>query len=460
MDYVEFVKKKTIKMVTSGFEVDRETLNPLLFDYQKDIVKWCLKKGKSAIWSGCGTGKTNMELEFAKQVLNKYGGKVLIVAPLAVAPQTVREGIKFGYDVNICRTQEDVKEGINITNYEMLEHFKADEFIAIILDESSILKSFTGKYRNLLIELFKDTPYKLSCTATPSPNDYMELGNHAEFTGVMSRTEMLSTFFVHDGGDTAKWRLKGHAQDKFWEWIATWAVVLEKPSDLGYSDKGFTLPELRIHEVIVESPEDPFCLVPKKAQSLQERRKARKDSLNNRVNKVAEIVNATTDQFVVWCDLNDESDLLNKSIPDSIEVKGPDKTEHKINTALEFVDGKVRAIVSKPSIFGWGMNWQHANKMVFTGLSDSYEQYYQAIRRLWRFGQQQPVDVYIVTSEAEGAVKDNILRKERDAERMIAEMVKHTQKILTAEIKGTIKETIEYYATEEIILPEWLREVC
>lgn len=460
MDYVEFVKNKTIKMVTSGFEVDRETLNPLLFDYQKDIVKWCLKKGKSAIWSGCGTGKTNMELEFGKQVLNKYGGQVLIVAPLAVAPQTVREGLKFGYDVNICRSQDDVKPGINITNYEMLEKFNAGSFIAIILDESSILKSFTGKYRNLLIDRFKDTPYKLSCTATPSPNDYMELGNHAEFTGVMSRTEMLSTFFVHDGGDTAKWRLKGHAQDKFWEWIATWAVVLEKPSDLGYSDDGFKLPDLRIHEVIVESPHDPFCLVPKKAQSLQERRKARKDSLENRVTKVAEIVNKSSYQFVVWCDLNDESKSLHQSIPDSIEVKGPDKTEHKINTAIDFVDGKIRAIVSKPSIFGWGMNWQHANKMVFTGLSDSYEQYYQAIRRLWRFGQTQPVDVYIVTSEAEGAVKDNIQRKEEDAERMIAEMVKHTQKILSTEIRGTIKETIEYYATEEIILPEWLREVC
>lgn len=301
MDYIEFVEQKKITTKSSGFEIDRNQLNPLLFDYQKDIVKRALKKGKSAIWSGTGTGKTNMELEFAKQVHIKTGGKALIVAPLAVAHQTVMEGRKFNYEVNICRKQEDVKTGINITNYEMIEHFNPDEFQAIILDESSILKSFTGKYRTLLIEMFKDTPYKLSASATPSPNDYMEIGNHAEFTGIMTRTEMLSTFFVHDAGDTGKWRLKGHAQDEFWEWIATWAVVLQKPSDLGYSDEGFILPELRIHEIIVESPRDPFILVPKIAQTLQERRKARRESLETRVSKVAEIVNSTDEQFVVWC---------------------------------------------------------------------------------------------------------------------------------------------------------------
>ncbi|MSU01904.1 helicase-related protein [Tissierella pigra] len=460
MDYIEFLNEKRITAKSSGFEVNRDRLNPLLFDYQKDIVKWALKKGKAAIWSGTGTGKTNMELEFAKQVHIETGGNTLIVAPLAVAHQTVVEGRKFNYQVNICRKQEDVKTGINITNYEMIEHFDPSKFQAIILDESSILKSFTGKYRTLLIEMFKDTPYKLSASATPSPNDYMEIGNHAEFTGIMTRTEMLSTFFVHDAGDTGKWRLKGHAQDKFWEWIATWAVVLQKPSDLGYSDEGFILPELRIHEIIVESPKDPFVLIPKIAQTLQERRQARRDSLETRVAKVAEIVNSTDEQFVVWCDLNDESKALKNAIDKSVEVRGSDKPEHKIDTAMDFVDGKVENLVSKPSIFGFGMNWQHCNKMVFTGLSDSYEQYYQAIRRIYRYGQKREVDIYIVTSEAEGAVKDNIERKEKDAENMINEMVKHTQKILTEEIHGTTKETIGYYPTEKMKLPEWLKGVA
>lgn len=460
MDYKEFIKEKTTINNSSGFDIDISEMNRLLFDYQQDIVKWCLKKGKSAIWSGCGTGKTNMELEFGRQVHLKTDGDILIVAPLAVAPQTVREGIKFGYEVNICRKQSDVKKGINITNYEMLEHFEPDKFTGIILDESSILKSFTGKYRNLLVENFKDTPYKLSCTATPSPNDYMELGNHAEFTGIMTRTEMLSTFFVHDAGDTGKWRLKGHAEDKFWEWISTWAVVLEEPSNLGYSNEGFELPELRIHEVVVESPKDPFCFVPKVAQTLQERRQVRKDSLESRVAKVAEIANSLDTQVVVWCDLNVESEALRKSINESVEVKGSDKPDHKIDTANRFTNGDIKAIVSKPSIFGWGMNWQNANKMIFTGLNDSYEQYYQAIRRLWRFGQKEIVDVYIVVSESDGAVKSNIERKENDAKNMIAEMIKHTQKILTEEIHGTTKETISYYPTETMQLPEWLKGVA
>ena len=458
MNYEEFIKSKGIKTQTSGFDIDKNELNPLLFEHQKDIVKWALKKGKAAIWSGTGTGKTNMELEFGKQVHEKTNGNILIVAPLAVTHQTVKEGLKFGYDVNICRTQEDVKKGLNITNYEMIEHFEPDKFIAIILDESSILKSFTGKYRTLLTEMFKETHYKLSCTATPSPNDYMELGTQAEFTGVMKRNEMLATFFVHDGGETPKWRLKGHAEDKFWEWIATWAVVFQKPSDLDYSDEGFELPELRIHEIVVPSPKDPYCLIPKIAQTLQERRQARKDSLEKRVAKVAEIANARNEQFVVWCDLNAESEALKKSIDGAVEVKGSDKTEHKVDTSNNFISGDVRVIVSKPSIYGFGLNWQHCNKMIFTGLSDSYEQYYQAIRRIWRFGQKKDVDVYIVTSEAEGAVKANVERKEKDSEKLISEMVKHTQKILTEEIRGTSRETIEYYATEIMKLPEWLRE--
>lgn len=456
--YEDFLKQKQIKVVSSGFDVKMENINPMLFDFQKDIVRWCLKKGKSAIWADCGLGKTPMQLEWSYQVHKKTGGDILIVAPLAVTNQTAREGIKFGYEVNVCRKQEDVKPGINIANYEMLKYFDEDKFIGIVLDESSILKSFTGKYRNLIIDKFKHTSYKLSCTATPAPNDYMELGSHAEFTGVMTRTEMLSTFFVHDGGDTSKWRLKGHAEDEFWKWISTWAVVLQKPSDLGYEDGDFTLPELNIHEVIVESPKDPSCMFPKIAQTLHERRQARRDSLEKRVEKSSELANANDEQWVVWCDLNIESEKLTKAIDGAVEVKGPDKPEHKINTAIGFADGDIRTIVTKPSIFGWGLNWQHCNNMIFTGLSDSYEQFYQAVRRIWRFGQKETVNVYIVISEAEGAVKKNIQRKEKDTTKMMSEMVKHTQKILTEEIHGTIRETIEYHPTEKMELPKWLKE--
>ncbi len=459
MNYKEFLKQKMVTTQNSGFEIDREKLNDMLFDFQKDIVKWCLKKGKAAIWADCGLGKSPMQLEWAHQVHKKTGKDILIVAPLAVTDQTVREGIKFGYKVNICRKQEDAKKGLNITNYEMLEHFRAEKFIGIVLDESSILKSFTGKYRNLIIEKFKHTPYKLSCTATPAPNDYMELGSHAEFTGIMTRAEMLSTFFVHDSGNTSKWRLKGHAEDEFWKWIATWAVVLQKPSDLGYEDGQFKLPKLNIHEVVVKSPQEPFCMFPKIAQTLQERRKARKESLENRVKKAAEIANSNNEQWVVWCDLNKESEELTKAINKAVEIKGPDKPEYKTKTAINFAQGKTRAIVTKPSIFGWGLNWQHCNNMIFTGLSDSYEQFYQAVRRCWRFGQEKEVNVYIVISEKEGAVKNNIERKEKDAVKMMSEMVKHTQKILTKEVHGTVRETIEYYPTERMKLPEWLKGV-
>ena len=456
MEYLKFLEEKKISVLSSGFNVAKENLNPKLFDFQRDITRWNLKKGKSATWANCGLGKTPMQLEAGKQVYQHTKENVLLVAPLAVSHQTVLESIKFDIETNICRTQADVSPGINITNYEMLHHFNPDKFGCVILDEASILKSFDGKYRNMIIDMFRDTPYKFEYTATPAPNDYMEIGNHAEFLGVMSRAEMLATFFVHDSGDTAKWRLKGHAEDKFWEWVASWAVVLQKPSDLGYSDEGFELPPLNVHEIVVKSPESPYSLITDVAKTLQERRKARYESLELRVKKAAEIANDINEQIIVWCDLNAESEALRKAIPDAVEVKGSDSTEHKIKAAVDFAKGNIKTIVSKPSIFGWGLNWQSCGNEIFTGLSDSYEQYYQAVRRCWRFGQEKEVNVYIVISEAEGAVKANIERKEKDSERMIAEMVKYTQKILTEEIHGTARETIDYNPQVEMILPDWL----
>ena len=458
MEYNDFLKTKYITTHSSGFEVERESINNMLFDYQADIVKWSLKKGKAAIWADCGLGKTPMQLEFAKQVYEYTGDNVLILAPLAVSHQTVREGDKFGIKVKYCRQQSEVENGVTITNYEMIEHFEADKFSGIVLDESSILKSFDSKYKQLIIDTFRDTPYKLACSATPAPNDYVELGNHSEFLNIMSRTEMLATYFVHDGGDTSKWRLKGHAESKFWEWVASWAVVITKPSDLGYSDEGFKLPKLNMHEILVKSPisttDGQISLIPTLAQTLTDRRDARRNSIDNRVNAAVELIN--DEQWLIWCDLNVESEMLKKSIEGSVEVKGSDKDSHKEQSAISFSKGELKYMVSKPSLFGMGLNFQSCHNMIFVGLSDSYEQLYQAIRRCWRFGQTKDVNVYIITSEAEGAVKANIERKEKESASMINEMIQHTQKILTEEIHGSIRESIEYNPQIQMKLPKWI----
>jgi hypothetical protein len=290
----------------------------------------------------------------------------------------------------------------------------------------------------------------------------MELGNHAEFLGVMTRSEMLSTFFVHDGGDTAKWRLKGHAEQKFWEWVASWACMIKTPADLGYSAEGYILPELRIHECTVESKAGVDAvgqglIFSETAKTLNDRRAARRNSQSARVAKAAEIANTSDDQVLTWCNLNSESADLSVAINESVEVKGADTNDHKINAILDFTAGKIKAIISKPEIYGFGINLQNCHKIIFVGLSDSFEQYYQVVRRCWRFGQKHPVDVYIITSEAEGAVKQNIERKQKDAEKMTAEMVKHTKEILKAEIAHTMRISENYIPLEDIKIPYWLR---
>ena len=433
-------------------------MHTALFPHQRDIVRWALKKGRAAVFAGTGLGKTIMQLEWAKHVHTHSGGNVLILAPLAVASQTVREGQKIDLNINLCRQQSDVKSGINITNYEMLHKFNPDEFEGIVLDESSILKSFDGKMRTEIIESFRNTPFRLACTATPAPNDYMELGNHSEFLGVMSRTEMLSMFFVHDGSDTSKWRLKGHAESKFWEWVASWAVLIQKPSDLGYDDGDYILPPLNIidHVVKIDRPLDGE-LFRAQAQTLQERQQARRETIEERVAKCTEIVNSTDRPFLVWCDLNKESELLAKAIPDSVEVKGSDSPEFKERVMLDFAEEKIRVLVTKPSIAGFGMNWQHCADMAFVGLSDSFEQVYQAIRRCYRFGQKNQVNVHMIVSELEGAVAENIRRKEADFERMAEEMLKHTRSIMQENIRETRSEKTEYSPHQKMKIPVWLR---
>ena len=461
MTYEQFLQSKQITTPSCGFEPN--SVNPKLFEWQSDIVRWSLKKGKSCIFADCGLGKTPMQLQWAAQVAEHTDKPVLILAPLAVAQQTKREGEKFGIPVTVCRKKNDVQSGVNVTNYEMIEHFDVSVFGGVVLDESSILKHSGSKTRKLLTDLFENTPFKLCCTATPAPNDFMELGTHAQFLGVMTQTEMLSTFFIHDGGDTSKWRLKGHAESKFFEWVASWACCLTSPADLGYEQNGFNLPPLHVHEEVVKSDnltseDGQKLLFASTTQTLNERRAARRDSLQERVSAAADIANSTNEQVLVWCDLNSESDALTKEIQGAVEVRGSHSIGYKENAMNGFTSGENRVLVSKPSIAGWGMNWQQCNKMIFVGLSDSFEAYYQAVRRCWRFGQTSPVDVYIVISDAEGAVKANIERKQKDAERMTYELVTFTKDILSGEIRQTVRISETYITTERMILPEWLAE--
>lgn len=454
--YEEFLNSKLFNIEDAGFDIDRNNIDNRLFDFQKDIVKWALKRGKSAIFAGTGLGKTMMQLEWSRQVCNYTGGNVLILAPLAVASQTVREGKKIDCDVTLVRDDKDIAEGINIANYEILHKLDLSKFVGIVLDESSILKSFTGKVRTMIIDSFKYTSYKLACTATPAPNDYMELGNHSEFLNIMSRTEMLSMFFIHDGGETSKWRLKGHARNKFWEWVSSWSVMIRKPSDLGYDDGKYNLPPLNMNEVIVQSDNTKGFLISMRANTLSERQKARRETIEQRVQRASEIVNNTTGPFLVWCDLNAESELLAKLIPDAVEVKGSDKPDHKEKAMIDFAEGRVRVLITKPSIAGFGMNWQHCSNMCFVGLSDSYEKIYQAVRRCYRFGQESEVNAHLIISDREGSVLDNIKRKESDFEAMIDGMIQFTSSINKSNIKSASVEKTEYNPKVKMILPAFL----
>lgn len=456
MSYQDFLASKQIVHPASGFVV--EDLSSMLFEFQRDITRWELRIGSGAIFADCGLGKTPMQLAWSESVVRKFNKPVLILAPLAVSKQTEREGKKFGIPVTVAASDMDIrKPGVFVTNYEKLQHFDPLRFAGVVLDESSILKSFTGATRNMLIERFAPTPMKLAATATPAPNDFMELGNHSEFFGVLSRTEMLSTFFVHDGGDTAKWRLKGHAEEEYWKWVCSWAVMIRKPSDLGYSDAGFDLPPLRINHVTVKSnrPLEGF-LFPVEAQTLGDRRKARRGSLKERVDACADLVNSSSEPWMIWCDLNDEGDLLEKVIARSVQVAGRHTDAEKEDRMLGFSEGRYERLISKPSICGYGMNWQQCNNVAYVGLSDSYEKFYQSIRRFWRFGQKRPVNCWVITCEEEGAVVKNIERKERDAVRMAREMVKHMSVYNTEAVHGTARSADNYAASRAMDLPKWI----
>ena len=420
MDYATFLEGKREHVEPVGFDVAVSAINPMLFGWQADIVRWAIGRGRCALFADCGLGKTPMQLEWARLI----PGRVLILAPLAVAEQTCREGAKFGIDVRHKRDGDDGAGQIIVTNYERLHYFRAADYTGLVLDESSILKAFDGKTRKELQEFTAEIKYRLCCTATPAPNDLIELCNHAEFLDVMHGKEIIALFFKQDGNTTHQWRLKGHARGAFWRWLAEWSVALRKPSDIGHEDGKFVLPPLNINRSTVEAPVMDGWLLPIEASTLGERRSARKGSLSSRVKACADMVNADSEPWLVWCDLNCESEALAKAINGAVEVKGSDTTEHKERSLLGFSAGTVRCLVTKPSIAGHGMNWQHCRNVAFVGLSDSYEQFYQAVRRCWRFGQTRPVNCYVITSSADGAVVQNIERKERQASEMFSELVR------------------------------------
>lgn len=455
--YHDFVKEKQLLFRPSGFE-PVDGLNPMLMRFQCDITRWALRKGRACLFEDCGLGKTPQQLEWSRQVALHEGGPILIVAPLAVARQTEEEGEKFGIPVRVCSSQDEIDpKGINVTNYEKLHRFDGMAFAGVVLDESSILKNMAGKVRNQIIEMFRTVPYRLACTATPAPNDYMELGNHAEFLGVMTHLEMLSMFFVNDSGQTGQWRLKKHASEReFWKWLCSWAVMLSRPSDLGYDEEGFDLPELKyVEHKLPAGGSAGGGLLAIEASTMSERRRVRKETVRARCEKAAEIINATDDQWVVWCGLNEESELLSRLIEGSSEITGA--TEHGLRERLMlgFKTGEVHRLVTKPTIAGFGMNWQNCHRMAFVGLSDSWEQLYQAVRRIWRFGQERQVEAHIIIEAREGAVLKNIKRKDAQAQYMIRNMVAHTGDIARREIKGDLKEN-EEGEKERMEVPEWM----
>lgn len=460
MNYSDFLAAKRITVAPAGIPKPPD-LSDRLFPFQRDITRWALRRGRAAIWADCGLGKGWMALEWSRVVSGVTGTPVLILAPLAVAQQFAREGAKLGVPVTVCRDGADVRPGVNVTNYDRLHRFSPAKFGGVVLDESSCLKDYSSATRNILVEAFARTPFRLACSATPAPNDHVELGNHAEFLGVMSRTEMLATFFCHDGGETQVWRLKGHARGDFWRWLCSWAVTIRKPSDLGYPDDGYDLPPLNIHEHIVPVGTDyarqAGTLFIDAASGLEAQRGARRSSLGARVTCCASLVNQDSEEpWLVWCDLNSESEGLALAIPDAVEVRGSDDAEDKEQALADFIEGRRRVLVTKPSIAGYGLNMQRCARVAFVGLSNSFEAWYQAIRRTWRFGQVRSVECHLILSDADGSVRATLERKRLAAEEMAVEMLAGMADIERAEVRACSRDIETYQPAVSMRIPVWL----
>lgn len=461
MNYNKFLETKQSRVDAVGIDISDKDINNILFPFQKDIVKWAVKMGRCAVFADTGLGKTFIQIEWARLI----GKRVLIFAPLSVARQTIRESKKIGRKVIYIKKSEDIKDGINITNYENINNFNDASIDAIILDESSILKSIDGETRKKLIKYFKNVKFKLCCTATPAPNDYTELGNHAEFLNVCSTAEMLSTYFInanktseiitdngtvirkkHSNKHGTEWRMRYHAQNDYFRWLSSWAMAIRKPSDLNYEDNGFILPELKIEPIIVNAkyqPTDELFFTGLKG--LKQRADVRDQTSFAKLDEIKRLVNHSKEQWIVWCGLDKESTLAKKELTDCYEVKGSDSPEYKAQTFEDFQDKKIRVLITKPKIGGFGMNFQNCHNIIFYGLNDSWESFYQSIRRCYRFGQKKRVNVYVVISELELSIYENIKRKGEMSERMMNGLINQVKGFELEQLgKESIKIDAEY----------------
>lgn len=438
-EYIEFLQKKQTAIESSGFDLMDSEMNEKLFPFQKYCVKRAVKAGRFAMFEDCGLGKTLQQLEWAYQVQKHINQPVLILAPLGVIGQTIQEGVKFGYEVKeigLTVFDQDLKAGIYITNYDNMDNIDSYLFGGVVLDESSILKNFNGKIRNELIASFKETKYKLCCTATPSPNDTTELCNHAEFLNVMSRNEMLAMYFVHDGGSTSDWRLKGHAKQAFWDFVSTWAVMLSKPGDIGFSNEGYELPELKVIEDYIETPKrNNGMLFNDVAVSATGYHNELRETINERMKRVSEIVNSSSDSWIVWIGHDEEGDLLRKMIPGAVEVKGSDNKQKKKDNLLGFGKGEFRVLITKLKIAQFGLNYQNCHNQIFASLDFSFESTYQGIRRSYRFGQEYDVNIHLIVTDT----MQNVRKSFEDKQSAFYEMQRAMTHAMNRNIKNELR---------------------
>lgn len=463
MDYATFLASKKREAPSSGIACEPGAFGDDLFDFQAHIVEWAVRRGRAAIWADTGLGKTRMQVEWLRHVLRdgQYG---LILAPLAVAQQTIREAAVIGTTVTYAHDASEVAPGITITNYDRLHKFDAAVFDAVVLDESSILKAYSGTTKRALVEAFKDTPFRLACTATPAPNDLEELCNHAHFLGVMTPAEMRSTFFIADSrGEFMKYRIKGHAKEAFYEWLASWAIACRTPADLGFDPSLYELPPLTIMDHSVESDwaADGELFTPQ-LQGITQRAQVRHATLEARVAAALDLVRAEpNEQWLLWCGLNSESEQLTSGVreflPNVVEVKGNDDPDVKAAALMAFGTGEIQVLVTKPAIAAYGLNFQSCSRMAFVGLSDSYEQYYQAIRRCYRFGQTRPVHAHIILADVEHVIAANVRAKERQARSITAGLVAAISAENRHELFAGTSKSDSFDPTKQLVIPNWLR---
>lgn len=452
-NYKSFLESKTQLGSLHGF--GGSYLPDFLYEFQKSLVTWALRKGRSGLFADCGLGKTPMQLVWAQNIVKETEKPVLILAPLAVAHQTVAEGEKFGIEVSRS-IDGSYEPGITVTNYERLHYFHPSDFTGVVCDESSILKSFDGQRKALITDFMRKVPYRLLCTATAAPNDYIELGTSAEALGELGYVDMLNQFFINDQNTTApnrfwdggSWRFKHYAEQSFWRWVSSWARAIRRPSDLGFDDTGFDLPPLNIRETVVEARKiKQGMLFDVAAVGLQEEREVRRRTINERCEAAAANVNETTRPAVMWCHLNDEGNTLKAMVPGSVQVAGADSDDVKESKFRAFQEGNIRVLITKPKIGAFGLNWQHCAHVTYFP-SHSYEQYYQAVRRCWRFGQESPVMVHLVSTYADERIVENLTRKAKAADKMFSDLVHHMNDALS------VQRTQDY--EQEVSLPSWL----